>query len=260
MKKIVVITTPGGAKKDFVNSLNLATSGAVVLAVVQKEKQASITERIKKFYRKVGFFGLPREIYHLCIMALSASRRDALIIAKLRSPVSPSFPDIVPPTLHVDDVNAEIVYEKIRAVQPDLIVIWGGLIVHDRITQIPKITLNMHMGYCPYYRGTNCNFHAILQNDLEHIGVTIHQAMSKVDAGAIYAVVTVDCNRSPRAFFKDLNDQAVQKYIEIISALLEGKTLPTQTQDLSLGKNYRMKEWTYRKQHEIANALLRLDA
>lgn len=258
-KRIIVITTPGGSKKDFVNSLHQETNNGVVLAVVQKEKPAQYTDRIRKFYQKVGVCGLPSEIYHFLVMSLSKKHRQALGFTKLRSPITASSPTIIPPSMIVDDINSDEVFEKVCSLKPDIIAIWGGLIVHDRITQIPKITLNMHMGYCPYYRGTNCNLHAILHNDLEHIGVTIHQAMSKVDAGDIYSIVTTPTKRSPREFFKDLNDQAVREYVRIIHTLQKGEKLPTQAQDLTLGKNYRMKEWTYKKQHAVANMLLRLD-
>ncbi len=258
-KKIVVITTPGSAKRDFVNTLHLKTDGGIALVVVQKGKQEKLFVRIKKFYRKVPWFQFPLELYHFIIMATSKKRRGALGFAKHRSPVSPSYDQYLPPSLIVDDVNSEDVEHALQKIQPHLIVIWGGLIVRDHIIKIAKKVLNMHLGYCPYYRGTNCNFHAILNHDFSHIGITIHEAIAEVDAGRIYAVVSVDTKRPPKAFFRDLNDRAVTTYVQICAKLHEGEHLETYAQDLSLGKNHKLKEWTYAKQHAVANMLLALD-
>ena len=41
------------------------------------------------------------------------------------------------------------------------------------------------MGISPYYRGSNCNFWAILDKNYHLVGSTIHRLTDKIDAGPI---------------------------------------------------------------------------
>ena len=174
----------------------------------------------------------------------------------LRSFISESTENYLAPIMEVDEINSQEVYDTLKKISPDLLVIWGGYIVQQHILETAKQCINMHFGVCPYYRGVNGVHHAILRDDLENIGITIHYAVSKVDAGEIISIVKVDYRQSPKNFFKELNDTATQKYIEIAKRLSNREKVSSLTQDLSKGKNYLLKEWTYTKQDVLAKKLL----
>ncbi len=259
MKKIIFITTPGRAKMEFVNTLHQQTGEGVALVIIQKPKKKPFFKRIHSFYKKVDFTGIIPEIYYFVRLKYDKQRREAIGLTKLMSPLPAQEDTYLPPILEVDDINSDEVYAKVLSMNAELTVIWGGLIIKPRLITATKRCINMHTGHCPYYRGTNCNLNAILNNDLDHIGITIHEVATKVDAGAVYAVIKVNTEVSPWIFFRELNNLAVHEYMRIAIALYKGEILDSTPQDITLGRNYLLKDWTYKKQYQVATKLLALD-
>ena len=255
MAGIVILTTKGEAKRDFVNALQKETGGAVALAVLQNVRRKSFLQRVVSFFKKVGVLGLVPELYHFLAVKLSRQKKDALALISLRS--RPSFEEgYLADTLETDDVNGDDVYERVNTVRPDIIVMWGGYIVKPRLLELARRALNMHFGFTPYYRGVNGVQHAILRNDFTHVGITIHYAVTEVDAGEIIRVVTTDYRKSPESFFRELNDKATREYLAIAKRIARGEEVPGKPQDLALGRNYFLKEWTYARQDALARKLL----
>ena len=255
MPGIVILTTKGEVKRDFVNALHKETGGAVALAVLQNVKKKTAWKRVSSFFRKVGFQGLLPELYHFLAMKLSRKKRAALALLSLRTPLSAETGYLME-TTETDDVNSDDVYNRISALHPDLIVIWGGYIVKPRLLAMAPHTLNMHFGFTPYYIRVNGVHEAILQNDLEHIGITIHYAVPQVDAGDVLQVVTADHRKPPEVFFKELNDTAAREYIAVVKKIMSGEHVYAKPQHAAEGKNYFLKEWTYAKQDALARKLL----
>ena len=46
---------------------------------------------------------------------------------------------------------------------------------------IKKKTINIHMGISPYYRGSDCNFWAMYDNNLHLVGGTVHLISKGLD-------------------------------------------------------------------------------
>jgi hypothetical protein len=260
MASLVIITTPGAAKRDLVNVLHERTEGKVALVIVQRESRRPLLKRIDRFVEKIGWWGIPREIYFFVRLFLSKKKRATLNFLKCRTPLLHTHSTYLPQTIYVDTINSDEVYERLKTINPTVIAIWGGLIIKQRLIETAGVVVNMHAGYCPYYRGTHGNLHALLKNDFGHIGITIHDAVQEVDAGAVREIITTDCrNRSPSMFFTELNDRAFHAYIDIILALMRGEETSIIPQDLTLGKNYRLKEWTYEKQYRVTSLLSTLE-
>src|SRR3989344_4248228 len=255
MPGIVILTTKGEAKRDFVNALHKETGGAVALAVLQNVKKKTAWKRVSSFFRKVGLRGLLPELYHFLAVKLSRKKRAALALLSLRTPLMTEAGYRVP-TMETNDVNADDVYAKVSVIDPDCIVIWGGYIVKPRLLATARHALNMHFGFTPYYRGVNGVHEAILQNDLEHIGITIHYAIPKVDAGDVLHVVTADHRKLPEVFFKELNDTAVREGIIVVKKSMNREHVYAKPQHVAEGRNYFLKEWTYAKQDALAQKLL----
>lgn len=256
MGTIVVITTKGRAKKDFVNALYKETGGAVELVCLQKFKKKNLFRRIISFYKKVGFKKLPEEVYYSLVLRLSRRKREILPVVSLHTSISETTKGYIAPTMETDDINSQEVFDVLKKINPDLIVILGGSIVRQGILETAKQCINMHFGVCPYYRGANGMHHAILKNDFENIGITIHYAVPKVDAGEIISIVKVNYCQSPEIFFRQLSDKAIGKYIEVAKKLSNHEKVPSLKQDLSKGKNYLLKEWTFKKRNALAKKLL----
>jgi|TARA_B110001452_G_C15173129_1_gene407667 methionyl-tRNA formyltransferase len=66
-------------------------------------------------------------------------------------------------------------------------IVFGSSIIKDKLYNYlkKKGAINIHMGISPYYRGTDCNFWAIIDKRPQDVGGTIMQLSKKIDAGKI---------------------------------------------------------------------------
>jgi len=255
---IVIITIPGEAKRAFANSLHQLTGGGVDLVVIQKPKpnHHSLFQRLKRLYKSVGLRALPIEIGYAILLRLNESTRRTLEYFRERSGVILSLePGYIPKTMEILSANSEEVFKTLSTLSPDLIVIWGNTIIEPRIIKTAKRTINLHMGLCPYYRGAIANQYAVIERYPARIGATIHYAEEKVDAGDILATITVDTSKPPQALFRELNDRAEERYLDIASRLYTGEDLPQRPQDISQGKNFVLKNWTPKTRYNLAKQI-----
>lgn len=257
MSGIVVITTKGEARRNFANALHVETNMAVSLVVLQNVgKNGGILRRIITLYKKSSLLGIFVELYHFLAVKLSPQKRRALAILSRRSVISDMKEGYLAETIETNEVNEDAVYERVKELSPDLIVIWGGYILKPRLLHLAPHAVNMHFGVVPYYRGVNAVQHAILNDDFERIGITIHHAVPEVDAGKVIKIVTTSYRKSPENFFMTLNDLATREYLDIVKRILKERRIDSEPQDLSRGKNYLSKEWTYKKQNLLAKKIL----
>ena len=69
----------------------------------------------------------------------------------------------------------------------DVYVVFGSSYIKGDLVDflIKNKTLNIHMGVSPYYRGTDCNFWALYDDNPHIVGATIHLLSKGLDSGAI---------------------------------------------------------------------------
>ena len=69
----------------------------------------------------------------------------------------------------------------------DVYVVFGSSYIKGDLVDflIKNKTLNIHIGVSPYYRGTDCNFWALYDDNPHIVGATIHLLSKGLDSGAI---------------------------------------------------------------------------
>jgi len=69
----------------------------------------------------------------------------------------------------------------------DVYVVFGSSYIKGELADflISHKALNIHMGVSPYYRGTDCNFWALYDNNPHLVGATIHMLSKGLDSGPI---------------------------------------------------------------------------
>ena len=69
----------------------------------------------------------------------------------------------------------------------DLYIIFGSSFIKGDLIDflIEKKAINIHMGVSPYYRGADCNFWALNDNNPHLVGATIHLISKNLDSGPI---------------------------------------------------------------------------
>ena len=69
----------------------------------------------------------------------------------------------------------------------DCYLVFGSSYIKGELANflISKKTINIHAGLSPYYRGTDCNFWALYDNNPHLVGATIHLLSKGLDNGPI---------------------------------------------------------------------------
>lgn len=135
------------------------------------------------------------------------------------------------PTQELSFINSFESLEKIRKLQPDLIIsIRYGSILKDDVLKIPRFgVLNLHSGLLPNYRGVMATFWAML-NDEKEIGTTLHYIDdSSIDTGRIVSSsrFEVDIDKSYLWHILQLYVSGVELIKSAITCIENKETLET---------------------------------
>lgn len=124
----------------------------------------------------------------------------------------------------VPDIHDEAVMERVRALTPDLGLVYGSPILRPELFEIPTLgTLGIHHGKVPEYRGNKTAFWA-MYNGEETAGVTIQKIEAGVDTGQIVKEGAVPTRgRTLRSVMRDLEDLGLDLYIQAILEVREGR-------------------------------------
>ena len=140
------------------------------------------------------------------------------------------------PVLQPTAIRTEEFLEKIRALQPDLIVVTAyGRILPGSLLNLPPLgTINVHGSLLPKYRGAAPIQWAVLNGEAE-TGVTIMQMDEGMDTGDILLPISLPIEEDDTSgtLFVKLSKLGGQALVKAIGLLKEGK-LPPVKQDDSL--------------------------
>lgn len=69
----------------------------------------------------------------------------------------------------------------------DIYIVFGSSYIKGKLCDylIRNRAINIHMGLSPFYRGTDCNFWALMDGNFKHVGSTIHYLSDGLDNGDI---------------------------------------------------------------------------
>lgn len=89
--------------------------------------------------------------------------------------------------LGVGDINNEKILSFENFFKSDLYIVFGTSYIKSKLINflIKHKAINIHMGISPYYRGTDCNFWALYDNNPHLVGATIHLISKGLDNGPV---------------------------------------------------------------------------
>lgn len=141
--------------------------------------------------------------------------------------------------------------------KPEIIVVYGTLIIQPRIfCRARNITLNMHTGLSPWYRGDSTLFWPVYYDEPGKLGVTVHELVESIDGGAIAATANVDYepgDSEAELFAKGVR-AGTQIYLDSVDAALAGSLVCT-PQDQSIGREFKWKDRTVAAEHRVRQRL-----
>ena len=123
----------------------------------------------------------------------------------------------------VPDIHAQSVKSRVRALGPDLGVIYGSPILKPELFEIPRNgTLGIHHGKVPEYRGNKTTFWAMWAGE-ETAGVTIQKIDAGLDTGQIVKEGEVEIGRrSLGSVWKELETLGLDLYVDAILEMRDG--------------------------------------
>ena len=127
------------------------------------------------------------------------------------------------PVHFVDDLHDAEVLEQVRALHPDLGLIYGGPILEPVLYQIPTFgTLGIHHGSLPHYRGKKTTFWAMYHGETT-AGVAIQRIGRKLDGGDIVKQGEVTIRRRSLAAVKrELEKLGHDLYLQAVLEVKRG--------------------------------------
>jgi LmbE family N-acetylglucosaminyl deacetylase len=139
----------------------------------------------------------------------------------------------------IPDIHDEVVLAQVRALQPDLGLIYGSPILKPALFEIPaQGTLGIHHGQVPQYRGKKTTFWAMYHGE-PVAGVTIQKVTAGLDTGQIVRSGEVPIGRRRYgAVWRDVLALGLDLYIEAILQVRNG-TAVYRPQTGPKGKLYR---------------------
>lgn len=202
--------------------------------------------------RRVGFSDA---LYYTYQRVLGEAQRNRMTEWQGRAFIG-DYAHLGIPIAYSTKTNSPQTIEILQALSPDVIVLGQTGIVRDSVLRIPKIgALNAHPGILPNYRGIDCGWWAIYDNNFDGVGSTVHWVDAGVDTGNIIL-------QQPYAFAGDeklnslddrLYDQCVELLARVVDEIQRGQILRGAPQNSRQGKQcYKMS----RRDHAIAQANL----
>lgn len=155
---------------------------------------------------------------------------------------------------HTTGTNSTETLETLRALEPDVVVIGQTGIIRKRLIDIPKLgILKGHPGILPDYRGIDSAMWAILNDEPDKIGVTVHWVDPGVDTGAVLRKRHVTLSEIGRVGVLDLDERlfdiASAELAETVRTLDVENPPPATSQRKQDGKQYY--KMTVRQEREV---------
>jgi len=133
----------------------------------------------------------------------------------------------------------------------DIFIVFGSNFIKKDLVNflIDHKALNIHLGISPYYRGTDCNFWALFDNNPHLVGATIHLLSKGLDSGPILYHALSEIKEDPFIYTMS----AVKSAFESIAQKIENKTIFEHTPEIQ----DKSKEIKYSKKNEFNDEVIK---
>lgn len=132
------------------------------------------------------------------------------------------------------DLNTCSLESMSEFLQSDIYIVFGSSYIKGDLINflVDKKAINIHMGVSPYYRGTDCNFWALYDNNPHLVGATIHLLSKGLDSGPMLYHAMSNLKKNPyvytmstvKAAFHSIAERIKNKTIFEIDPLFQEKS------------------------------------
>ena len=92
----------------------------------------------------------------------------------------------------VSSVNEDQCLQLLQSINPQLVIVNGTRIISKQILEsVNAVFVNMHAGITPKYRGVHGAYWALVNDDKQNCGVTVHMVDAGIDTGEVIFQATI---------------------------------------------------------------------
>lgn len=221
--KILLLAGLGKSTNYLYNGLDSEFSiGKVII-----EEPVSKWELIKRRIKNLGFFKVIGQILFISMVPVILRLLSKDRISELEEAYSLSLQEI--PQKKITNVSSVNSYECLQAIEdydPDLVLVNGTRIISSKIldsTNTPFI--NIHVGITPKYRGVHGGYWALVNDDPENCGVTIHYVDKGIDTGGVIAQAKININSNDNFITYPVHQYGIgiRLFREVIHRIKDGE-------------------------------------
>lgn len=126
----------------------------------------------------------------------------------------------------VPHINHPDVVKLARDLQPDLICVFGTSLIRGELLHEGRLGIvNLHGGLSPEYRGADCTFWALYNNEPDKVGCTLHYIDAGIDTGRLIAHIRPEVGAGDTElvlFWRAVRDSA-EVYAEAVERIACGE-------------------------------------
>lgn len=194
MKKKIVILAVSCNTTDMI--YNALKDGFFIKNVIIENKIPA-SHIIRKRIKSLGFMKVIGQILFkvllIPILILLSQKRIAEIKKIYDLKINPIPNNKIIKVQSVNDKRSILILEDLK---PDVIVVNGTRIISEEVLSAITIPfLNIHTGITPLYRGVHGGYWALVQNNKNACGITIHLIDKGIDTGGILGQELISVNQ-----------------------------------------------------------------
>ncbi len=145
--------------------------------------------------------------------------------------------------INVPHINHPDVVKLAEETQPDVIAVFGTSLIKGSLLKMGKYGMvNLHGGLSPHYRGADCTFWALYNNEPDQVGCTLHFINEGIDTGKLIAHISPEIKATDdelTLFWRAVRDSA-SVYTELMDKFSQG--IPLGQQQAEKGSLYQVKD------------------
>jgi methionyl-tRNA formyltransferase len=157
--------------------------------IVISDKGRRLWTAVRREIRRVGWFGFLDVVAYRVFARLRLRAREDAWKAEQIEALKARFPanlDCVP-RLVVANPNSDASREFLNSVKPDIVIARCKFILKPAIFSLARVgAFALHPGICPEYRNAHGCFWALVNRDLDRVGMTLLKIDKGIDTGPVY--------------------------------------------------------------------------
>ncbi|HTD93462.1 MAG TPA: formyl transferase [Chitinophagaceae bacterium] len=175
---------------------NYVTAYHAIDGIIAEQPMRGLT-LAKRRLKKLGFVRVAGQVLFSVLVVPLLRARSKERIARIKQQYrfdETSIPD--QKITRLDSVNEERCIALLRKMAPDIVLVNGTRIISKKVLgSVNAVFINMHTGITPKYRGVHGGYWAVVDNDEENCGVTVHLVDKGIDTGGILYQAPISVTR-----------------------------------------------------------------